>query len=836
MRSVFLFLVASGCVLRPAVRDDPVESGATGVDSESATGGETADETSGETSGETNGSADDSVEQVPGVHPGDALFSDDEVHALSLELDEAAWNDLLVAPTTYVQAVFSDGTVSLDVGIRLKGYSSYEPLTGKPNFKVSFDHYVDGGRYDGLEAVDLVSEVEDPAAMSEALAYRLFREAGQPASRTGFAWLTVNAMDYGLYTLVEKKDDVLIDQWWPDDHHGSLYESSSEHWPCDFDDDGAPRCDCWEQDEVGRDDSRTDLEALCTLATDTAAEGWYSAVVDAVDWEEISRHMAMEMVLDAWDHYAGYMGNVYLYHSPEAERWSLLPASINSAFGSTRYVAGSCGGSGRTLTDFDGGLLIRRCWDDRTCAAEQLEAVRWAVDSLEASDVLATIDAWETLLEPYVGADPKSGYTLDQFHAQVHCIRDWLAARPAELAPELPAECLGEGGDLDVGGWGDLSSNGSCDRSWPDAVAYRVVDLDDATIALDAAPDGIEAGDEVILVLMQGVAGEHDEVGSFAFGDVAAVGATGLVLDEAPDIVVSGDLADWKLVLQRVPHYGNVVVRTGGTLTGGAWNGETGGILAIRVWGTLTVEDGGTVSAAAIGYAGGPTGGSYNIDGYQGESLEGAGIGGASSVAGYNESNGAWAANVGGGGSNVGGGGGEHAGGATASTSWNGVAHAPQAGETYGEPELSTLMMGSGGGGLVNLGGSSGPGGAGGGILYVAAGSVVAGGAGALSARGQDATNWASGTWTYGAGGGAGGSLWVVADDMDLVEGSLLATGGAGYDVVSRPGGDGGVGRIRVDCGTVNGVICSEAAMEGLADPSATVAETSALTSPGGAR
>ncbi len=127
------------------------------------------------------------MEQVPGYVAGQALFTDDEVHPVSLTLDDAGWAALLAAPTTYVEATFSDESRSLRVGVRLKGYSSFQPLTGKPNIRVSFDHYVDGQRYDGLEAVDLINEVEDPAAMSEALAYRIFRSAGQPASRTGFA-------------------------------------------------------------------------------------------------------------------------------------------------------------------------------------------------------------------------------------------------------------------------------------------------------------------------------------------------------------------------------------------------------------------------------------------------------------------------------------------------------------------------------------------------------------------------------------------------------------------------------------------------------------------------
>ena len=739
-----------------------------------------------------------------------SLFRDDVVAQIALTLDDEALASLSADPRTYVEATFTHRGVSVQVGVRLKGYSSFQTLSGKPNFRVSFDHYVDGQRYRGLEAVDLVSEAEDPAAMSEAIAYRLFREGGQPASRTGFAWVTLNDTEYGLFTLVEKKDDVLIDQWWPGDDEGSLYESSSEVWPCDLDDGGASRCDCWEQDEVGDDDSRADLEALCALATDTPDAGWREAIGASVDWEKLTRHAAMEILLGAYDHYAGYMGNVYLYHAPEADRWYLIPASMNSVFESTRYVPDSCGGTNRPPTAYDGGLLVRRCWDDEACADELTEALGWAVSTLEDSDILAQIDAWEALLQPYAEADPRSGYGPDAFTSQVSCIRDWLAARPAALAPYLPVECLGEGGSLDVSGLGDLSTNGSCDRDWPDAVVYPVATLDGETVGLGRAPDGLEAGDEVLLLVAQGAPGGGCDVGRYSFADVATVSAEGVTLAADPGMEV--DVAACTMLIQRVPHYEDVTVRAGGLLTTGAWDGAVGGVLALRVAGALRVEAGGEVSVSARGYAGGGTGESYNVDGYQGESVEGLGLGGASSAEGYNEANGAWAANGGGGGCNIDGGGGEHAGGATAGTSWDGVATAPEAGETYGADDLSRLTFGSGGGGVVNLGGASGPGGAGGGLLFISAGSVTLEGAGALTADGGDGDAWTTGSWTYSAGGGAGGSLWVQADTITAADGAIRAGGGQATLDVTRPGGDGGDGRLWLECDTLNGEPCSSTA------------------------
>jgi hypothetical protein len=79
-----------------------------------------------------------------------------------------------------------------------------------------------------------------------------------------------------------------------------------------------------------------------------------------------------------------------------------------------------------------------------------------------------------------------------------------------------------------------------------------------------------------------------------------------------------------------------------------------------------------------------------------------------------------------------------------------------------------------------------------------------------LSARGADATSWSAGTWSYGAGGGAGGTVWIVAETVELALGAILVEGGAGYSAVTRPGGDGGSGRQRLECGTLDGEVCPE--------------------------
>jgi hypothetical protein len=341
--------------------------------------------------------------------------------------------------------------------------------------------------------------------------------------------------------------------------------------------------------------------------------------------------------------------------------------------------------------------------------------------------------------------------------------------------------------------------------------AWPVLALGADTVTLASSP-GLSVGDEVLLINMHGSDAAHSHVGVYEFAFVGAVSGDTVTLD-APLSGIYGeatnsDLSGQALQLVRVGQYTDVTVAATGLLTAEAWDGSTGGVLALRATGTVSVLTGGAISVDELGYAGGATGTCSGCDAFQGESYAGSGDGNLPSIAGYygNYAAGYYLNNYGGGGAMITGAGGEHGGGATDGGSWYpGIYPAPESGQPYGTASLSTLFFGSGGAGVWNGSSSPGSGGDGAGIVYVAAQDVVLAGSAALSAIGGTTTAWATGSWTYGAGGGAGGSVWLIGDTLTLSTGSVEASGGFGESTHIRVGGDGGVGRVRVQYSSLNG-------------------------------
>src|SRR5262249_53712914 len=134
-----------------------------------------------------------------------SLFSDSVIHEITITIPDDGWTALTNDPYDYTPADATfDGEAISDVGLRLRGkVGSFRPITGKPKFKFDFEEYVSGQELHGLKALALNNEVVDCSYLKEPIGYRIFRDAGLPASRTGFAHLTVNGMDYGLYVIVE---------------------------------------------------------------------------------------------------------------------------------------------------------------------------------------------------------------------------------------------------------------------------------------------------------------------------------------------------------------------------------------------------------------------------------------------------------------------------------------------------------------------------------------------------------------------------------------------------------------------------------------------------------
>jgi hypothetical protein len=366
----------------------------------------------------------------------------------------------------------------------------------------------------------------------------------------------------------------------------------------------------------------------------------------------------------------------------------------------------------------------------------------------------------------------------------------------------------GRDGDVTIGGTANLHTQvlGSGRAGQPDAVATAVTANPAGTDVSVSSTTGFAPGDLALLINLRGAPGNVADVGNWEILEVAQVlSSTNLRFRDAPTKSYAGSsFAAQRVIVQRVPQWNDVTVSSGGTLTGNAWEGSFGGVLAFVANGIVRID--GTVHMSERGYRGGTgtiingtTGAKWTPDGEGRTGL------GSASDATPNDSGGSGSYGTPGlYNSNAGGGAyatrdagtfGNQANGSISGTSGN----------VIGTADLAQLHLGGGGGGcMAEVAPTVLDGGDAGGIVVIRGkrlvinGVVASNGQGNSSCTGTDPSNMA---------GGSGGAIYLVSDDLTAAATTIQARGGAASSNANNgQGAAGGVGRIRLDYGTLNSV------------------------------
>jgi spore coat protein CotH len=422
-----LWLVLAGCTGSGAfVGEGETQAPPEGpkiVTGDGDTGPDTADTADTESS-----DTDSGPDQPP------SLFSLTEVHELVLDLTDEQWTALQTQPNNYARATLTAFGTSMTVGVRVKGSSTWQPVSQKPSLKIKLDEFVDGQSLYGIESFNLHNNTVDPSMMGENIAYWLYREADLPAPRTGYATLVLQGQYKGLYGLVEQKNSEFLDQWFDSDE-GSLYEAGGDNWPCDFDDNGPQGavCDCYEVDQEGSEDTRADLELLCQDTRIAADDEWLAAMKRRFDWERALGSMAMDMAVAHWDSYGGNLNNYHIYHDPSTDTWTFSPWSADLAFGWYPWDNQPCGMSMTNPQQYQTGALTQRCWGAGECRDELQAKLLAHADLMDSVGIAARIATVQALIAPYIPEETFWSYNPGTFANQVACVDAWLAQRPGEL-------------------------------------------------------------------------------------------------------------------------------------------------------------------------------------------------------------------------------------------------------------------------------------------------------------------------------------------------------------------------------------------------------------------
>lgn len=266
-------------------------------------------------------------------------FIQGEVATVQISIDPDSLN-LLLGDSLYAAHEFM-ATVSYQssllnqtidsIGFRARGNTSL--ASQKKSFKIDFNRFISGQKFQGLEEINLNGEHNDVSIMRTYLAQHLLRGTGLPSSRTSYVQLFVNNEYKGLYINLEHIDDEFLDLRFPGQANGNL-------WKCAYGADlswwGANPLNYQDVYDLKTNVDSADYSALVhfiDVLNNTPASNFVCAIQEVMDVDLFLRNIALEILMGQWDGYAYNKNNYFLYQRESDGKMVYLSYDLDNTFG-----------------------------------------------------------------------------------------------------------------------------------------------------------------------------------------------------------------------------------------------------------------------------------------------------------------------------------------------------------------------------------------------------------------------------------------------------------------------------------------------------------------------
>lgn len=261
--------------------------------------------------------------------------------------DSLAWlyNNVNYDGNLRATFIFFDGTqrdTMRNVGFRLRGNTSRS--SAKKSFKIKFNAYTSGIKYQGVKELNLNGQHNDPTMVREKLFYDVWNDFGMPPRRTSFSKLYINNYYYGLYTSLEEMDDEWLKKaFGKGNDTGNLYKCT---YPADLkyinDDQTTYKNLRANTATTGRvydlktnelADNYSDLVTLIKKGNQSTTANIQTELSQILDINLFLKAYALEVMVGHWDDYGYNKNNFFLYHNPKTNLFEYICYDTDNTFG-----------------------------------------------------------------------------------------------------------------------------------------------------------------------------------------------------------------------------------------------------------------------------------------------------------------------------------------------------------------------------------------------------------------------------------------------------------------------------------------------------------------------
>lgn len=267
---------------------------------------------------------------------GDSLFNNPVIHDVYLNFSQTGYWDSLVANYTadvYMKCdVVVDGRVLNNVGVKMKGNSSYNNPSKKKSWKLDFDLYDTLQDYNDLKKLNLNNGFKDPTLMREKVMLDYMKWRGIHAPRCAYTRVYLNNVYWGLYTMVEEiNKDFLDDDFY--DKKGNLFKGDPTgdlKWY------GSNASSYYTKYELKTNETQnnwSDLVHLIDKINNTTSVQFRDSLEAVMNTTGVISSWAATNLFVNLDSYLGSGHNYYIYHDSLTNRFNWIPWDVNEAFG-----------------------------------------------------------------------------------------------------------------------------------------------------------------------------------------------------------------------------------------------------------------------------------------------------------------------------------------------------------------------------------------------------------------------------------------------------------------------------------------------------------------------
>lgn len=357
---------------------------------------------------------------------------------------------------------FNNGTVNdiIDpVGFRLRGNTSR--YSKKKSFKISFNTFTPGGKYCGVEKLNLNGEHNDPSVMRAKLMWDILRKWNIAAPRANHVQVYINGNYYGLYLNVEHIDEEFaLSRFGNKDGNlfKCLYPADLAYLGADPDSYKLMSGDrpVYELITNTEEDDYSDLADFISILANSPPERLIcdlDALFNTYDYLKI---MAADIFCGNWDGYIYNKNNFYLYHNTATGKMEYIPYDVDNTFGIDWF---NIDWAERNIYDWKRGGSEKRPLYDRIINNTELRqqftfyAGQLITGTIDMDSLTQSIETRKNLIAPFIATDPY--YPLDYGYDYGDFMLSYTNATGAHvkygLYPYLNARSLSMSQQLEAG-------------------------------------------------------------------------------------------------------------------------------------------------------------------------------------------------------------------------------------------------------------------------------------------------------------------------------------------------------------------------------------------------